>query len=155
MMRRCRKHPLLHLIPSPSGFFVAGHFSAILEPEGDSERRLHLSASVGSSLPWVGNCCDYRLPSRANLRPFAPQGTCGWQRRLTRRFFRLFRQELAKLALVCRRPRHGRGFCSLKESSYQLNETENAGHSDALIYKTEFTRRRIDRRQQGAFHVRE
>ena len=24
LMRRCRKHLLLHLIPSPSGFFVAG-----------------------------------------------------------------------------------------------------------------------------------
>src|ERR1019366_8335622 len=57
MIRRCGNYPLLHLIPSP--FFVAGlegggsprrkipeaavHFSAILEPEGDSERRQHLS----------------------------------------------------------------------------------------------------------------
>jgi hypothetical protein len=57
MMRHCRQHPLLHLIPSPSGFFVAAlegwgaprrkipeaavQVSAILEPEGDSERRRH------------------------------------------------------------------------------------------------------------------
>jgi hypothetical protein len=56
LMRHCRKPLLLHMIPSPSGFFVAGlegwgsprrkipeaavHVSAILEPEGDSERRL-------------------------------------------------------------------------------------------------------------------
>jgi hypothetical protein len=61
LMRRCRKHLVL-LIPSPSGFFVAGLegggprdeksrwrrciSDAILEPEGDSERRLHLSASI-------------------------------------------------------------------------------------------------------------
>jgi hypothetical protein len=56
LVRHCRELLLLHLIPSPSGFFVAGlegwgsprrrtpeaavHVSAILEPEGDSERRL-------------------------------------------------------------------------------------------------------------------
>src|ERR1035438_5065685 len=56
MMRHCRKHLLLHLIPSPSGFFVAGLEGGGPRDEKSQRRRCTSSRFLSQRGIQSGGC---------------------------------------------------------------------------------------------------